>query len=419
MFRAPVKKMLYLSAALASMTMATALQASSASAATAIRAMDFVNGLGVNTHIVYTDSQYANNVQTLSALQYVGIRLIRDVSPNPRNQGQGSYAVMAKAGIRMVLFNGGDAPGGTQAPSISIASIAALAQSYPGSIHAIEGPNEVNNGGVSYGGVIGTPGAQAFQDALYTYTRATPQLVNIPVYNFVDYPDTEGRADFANFHSYPDVARSCQDGGLYSNMKSQADVMPGKGIVNTELGAPSSPQVGAPDQVTQARYLVSCALNNTANGVRETYFYQLFDGYGDPNGRDTQKHYGLFDSSYAPKKAALAIRTLVKVASEAGSNQISFQPGSLDYTVVGPKSVRTLLMQQASGWWILAVWNSVPLWNGAALNPQVAVTVNLPFVHSHNWVNDLITGSARDLGRSSSPSINLTADPMIIAISPN
>lgn len=388
-------------------------------AATAIRGMDFVNGLGVNTHIVYTDSQYANNAQTVAALGYLGIRLIRDVSPNPLNQGQGSYAVVAKAGIRMVLFNGGDAPGGTQPPPVSVGSIAALAQAYPGSVHAVEGPNEVNNGGVSYGGVIGTPGAQAFQSALYADTRATPQLANIPVYNFVDYPDTQGQADYANFHSYPNISQSCQDGGLYSNMRSQAEVMPGKGIVNTELGIPSAPQSGAPDQVTQARLLLSCALDNAANGVRETYFYQLFDGYADPAGSDTQRHYGLFDSSYSPKKAAFAIKTLIKVATEAGANETTFQPGSLNYSVSGPSTVKTLLMQQASGWWILALWNSVPLWNGGALNPQASVTISYSSTHSHNWVNDLITGGARDAGKASSVQLTLTANPLILAISPN
>ena len=405
--------------AAASFLTAAILVSQEARAATAIRGMDFVNGLGVNTHIIYTDSQYARNDQTLAALNYLGIKLIRDVSPNPRNQGQGSYAVIARAGIRMDLFNGGDAPGGTQPPPVSIAAIAGLAQAFPGSIHAVEGPNEVNNGGVSYAGVIGIPGAQAFQQALYADTRASAQLATIPVYNFVNYPDTQGEADYANFHSYPNVSQDCQDGGLYNNMRSQQAVMPGRAIVNTELGAPSAPQVGAPDQTTHARFLISCALNNAANGVKETYFYQLFDGYADPTGADSQKHFGLFDSNYAPKKAAYAVKTLVKVASEAGPNETTFQPGTLNFSVSGPNTVRTLLMQQASGWWILAIWNNVPLWNGTELNSQVRVTVNFATSHGQNWVNDLITGTAYNAGRTSAPSLTLGADPMIIAISPN
>ena len=381
--------------------------------------MDLVNGLGVNTHIVYTDSQYANNDQTLAALNYLGIKLIRDVSPNPKNQGQGNYAVLARAGIRMVLFNGGDAPGGTQTPPTSVAAIAGLAQAFPGSIHAVEGPNEVNNGGVSYAGMIGVPGAQAFQQALYDDVRATPQLSTLPVYNFVNYPDSTGQADYANFHSYPSVTQDCQSGGLYNNMKSQQAVMPGKGIVTTELGAPSAPQAGAPDQTAHARFLISCALNNAANGVKETYFYQLFDGYADPAGANTQRHYGLFDSAYAPKKAAYALKTLVKVASESGANETTFAPGRLDYKLSGPASVRTLLMQQASGWWLLAIWNNVPVWNGTDLNPQVAVNVSFTSGHAQNWVNDLITGAAYNLGRTSNPSLTLGSDPIIIAISPN
>ena len=418
MFRQALKRPSIRAQAALLFAIASSLSAHAASAATAIRGMDFVNGLGVNTHIIYTDSQYANNNQTLAALGYLGIKLIRDVSPNSKNQGQGSYAVLARAGIRFDLFNGGDAPGGTQAPPASIAAIASLAQAYPGSIHAVEGPNEVNNGGVSYAGVIGIPGAQAYQGALYADTRATPQLATVPVYNFVNYPDTTGEADYANFHSYPKVSQSCQDGGLYYNMQTQQAVMPGKGIVNTELGAGSAPQMGAPDQTTHARFLISCALDNAANGVRETYFYQLFDAYPDAAGIDSQKHFGLFDSNYAPKKAAFAVKTLIRVASETGPVETTFQPGTLDFKVSGPSTVRTLLMQQASGWWILAIWNSTPLWNGSALNPQVPVTVTLATPHAHNWVNDLVTGSAHDEGRTSAPSLTLSGDPVIIAISP-
>ena len=405
--------------ALIAALMSGAASAREAAAETATRGMDFVNGLGVNTHIVYTDSQYANNSQTLAALSYLGIKLIRDVAPNPQNQGQGAYAIMARAGIKLDLFNGGDAPGGTQLPTTAIAAIAALAQTYPGSIHAVEGPNEVNNGGVSYGGVIGGPGAQAYQNAVYMFTRSNPETASIPVYNFTNYPDTQGTADYANFHSYPDVRQSCQSGGLYANMKSQMQVMPGRGIVNTELGAPSAPQVGAPDQTTQARFLVSCALDNAANGVKESYFYQLFDGYADPAGTNSQRHFGLFDSNYTPKKAATALRNLVRVTSEAGSSETAFQPGALNYRLAAPSTVRKMLMQQASGWWILAVWNDAPVWNGAALNPQIQVSIQLSTVHQQNWINDVITGSSHNAGRASTVNFTLSADPVVLAISPN
>lgn len=114
-----------------------------ASATTAARAQDLLNGIGVNTHTIYTDSLYANTAKTVAAMQYLGLRLIRDVSPNPANQGQSTYATLAKSGLVMDLFVGGDAPGGSQNPATAVASIAALATAYPGSVHAVEGPNEV------------------------------------------------------------------------------------------------------------------------------------------------------------------------------------------------------------------------------------------------------------------------------------
>ena len=53
---------------------------------------------------------------------------------------------------------------------------------YPGSIIAIEGPNEVNNFAVNYEGLTGTAGAQAFQADLYAAVNASPILQDIPVY---------------------------------------------------------------------------------------------------------------------------------------------------------------------------------------------------------------------------------------------
>ena len=409
------------STALAAATALCCLSAQ-ADAAVAIRAQDFLNGLGVNTHTIYTDSQYANVGQTVSAMSYLGLRLIRDVAPNPKNAGQGSYATLVQAGLRMDLFTGGDAPGGTQPPATVVSAMAALAQTYPGSVHSVEGPNEVNNGPVSYAGLTGLSGAQAFQAALYSQVRATPSLASIPVYNFTDYPDAAGKADYANFHSYPVGLQSCTGGGLTSNMKSQMAVMPGKAAVNTELGASTRPQPGSFDQTSHARFLVACALDNAAAGVKETYFYQLFDAYNDPSGSNSQDHFGLFDSSYKPKVAATAIRNLVKIVGEAGANETTFAPGSMPYTVNGPSTIASVLMQKASGWWAIGVWNEVPLYSeangGTALNPSAKVTLQLPSAHAQIWVNDVVTGSAYQISNTASPQFTVGPDPLFIVISP-
>ena len=402
--------------------LAIGLIASRTQASTAIRAQDFLNGLGVNTHTIYTDSQYATVSQTLSAMEYLGLRLIRDVSPNPSNAGQWTYATLAQAGLRMDLFSGGDAPGGTQSPAVAVNAIAALAKAYPGAIHAIEGPNEVNNGGVSYGGLTGPAGAQAYQAALYSQVRSNSTLAAVPVYNFTNYPDTTGRADYGNFHSYPVGLNSCTAGGLTANQQSQQRVMTGYGLVNTELGASTRPQPGSFDQTSQARFLVACALDNAAAGVRETYFYQLFDDYSDPKGANSQDHFGLFDSNYNPKVVATAIRNLGKIAGEAGSNETTFAPGSLAYSVNGPTSIRSLLFQKASGWWAVALWNETPLYTevngGTALNPAATVNLRLPSSHAQVWVNDIITGGAYLISNTAAPQIAITGDPLLVVISP-
>ncbi|HHM1099539.1 TPA: hypothetical protein ACRGOW_005703, partial [Klebsiella pneumoniae] len=65
----------------------------------AIRVADVVDKLGVNTHINYTDGQYANIAQDLSDIQYLGLTNLRDAAPNPGFAGQENLAAAAQAGM--------------------------------------------------------------------------------------------------------------------------------------------------------------------------------------------------------------------------------------------------------------------------------------------------------------------------------
>jgi hypothetical protein len=135
-----------------------------------VRAADLAASLGVNVHMEYTDSAYADAGATLAALKFLNMNLVRDAAPDPHNQGQASYGAMAQAGVRFDLFvNGGDI-------STALRGLTALEAQYPGAVHAIEGPNEINNhAAFSFAGLTDKHrAATAYQAALFAAVKASP-----------------------------------------------------------------------------------------------------------------------------------------------------------------------------------------------------------------------------------------------------
>jgi len=109
---------------------------------TAVRAGDFLDSIGVCTHIGQGIDRAS---QSAAALVYAGVRNIRD-------DGNASHvpdwiSVHEKAGARVVLTWSG--PGDAAIASL-ISSSKQLAAA--GALLALEGPNEPNNWGVTFQG---------------------------------------------------------------------------------------------------------------------------------------------------------------------------------------------------------------------------------------------------------------------------
>ena len=77
----------------------------------AVRVADVLDGVGVNTHIDYTDGKYANIAQDLSDLHYIGMTNLRDAAPDPSLAGQANLAAAAQAGMKFdFIVNGATNP---------------------------------------------------------------------------------------------------------------------------------------------------------------------------------------------------------------------------------------------------------------------------------------------------------------------
>jgi hypothetical protein len=393
----------------------------SSEAAGVMRAKDFADHIGVNVHVAYTDSDYRDPGAVLGALRYLGVSHVRDGTLRSGMQGQArtAFQQLFAAGIGFDFFVQGDI-------TDALGNLRAVAEAFPTAIDAIEGPNEINNFPVSYDGKTGHVGAQAYQAALYAAVKADPVLGKLPVYNFTDWPETAGRADYVNVHPYAkngDQPRGWIAGGI----AAYAPLMPGFAPVMTEGGYYTLPGYGwgGVDEATQAKLMVNFFLDGVDLGAARIFSYQLLDAYADKTGSDQEKHFGLFDVQYKPKPAATALRTLLMLIHDNGVTAQTFTPEPLGYKLDGlPATAHSLVLQKSDGWRFILLWNEPDIWDEKqnqpiAVSPK-AVILRLTARHAVVTVNDVTAGaqSIATLTQTDQVPLQLADVPLVIAVSP-
>lgn len=397
------------------------------SAQSAVRAADFVDTIGVTTHIDYTDGQYRDIKADLEALKYLGIDHVRDASPLPSSDpfGQGHLGDAADAGIKFTFFAQGD-----QSPATVVARLHAFAAAHPGSIAAIEGPNEVNNWPVAYNGQSGTAGAQAYQKALFDAVNADSLLKNVPVLGFTDYPVHASASDWNNLHPYPKNGDEPRD-AILSGKTEQDAVDPGKpfaiteGGYHTSLGADTNGGWEGVDEATQAKLSLNFYMDAAQLGSKLTNQYQLLDAYPDRSGgADQETHFGLFRLDGSAKPAATAIHNLTTILHDGGAGASSFTAGTLNYSTTGlPSTGHTYLTEKSDGSFQIVAWNEPDVWDEKADHaiavPASTVKLQLGQTFATVQVFDPLQGSGavKTLHDVSSIDIALTDHPLVVQVS--
>ena len=383
----------------------------------------FLSGIGVDTHIAYTDGGYANVPNIINDLNYLGVDQIRDGISNGVNGAAPlqSYFSIAQAGNHFTFI----APASTSAGlSAQLGLIDQVQQAAPGSVIAIEGPNEINNAPLTYNGVGGLQGALNLQAAIYSAVHADPVLAGVKVDYFTGYaaggiavgpdPVATGLADYDNQHPYPNSGQAPAR-WVARSMALPNTTSPTEPAVYTETGYTS---IGA-DPTVQAKYTLDLLFDTAVQGISKTYLYQLMDPYapGSPQGDDGL---GLFDYTGAAKPVATAIHNLTGIlAGGAGGGVLT----PLNYTLAGlPSTGNSLLLQKADGSYVVAVWAEPQIWNNTTHSeiaaPSQTVTLSLPTSYGAVQVFDPLTGTTPISSFSSVSSVQftLTDHPILISL---
>ncbi len=356
----------------------------------AASASDFLNSLGMCTHV----GQGADDPQkSAAALAFAGIHNIRD-DASARHVPDW-IAMHQQAGIKVVLTMSG--PSDAVIPRmIDMSKKLAGADA----LLALEGPNEPNNWGVTFegkksGGNSTFIPVAKWQTAYYAAAKADPVLKNFPVFASSEaggsepdnvglqyltipqgaatlMPDGTRYADFANVHNY-----ICRKPAIIDNMAwENADpVFHGwpdgiyveygktwrKGFagysnadleklprVTTETGWVTGGKNGLTEE-QQGRLYLNLYLAQFKRGFKYTFIYMLRDGGGSDAG------YGIVHNDYKPKKSATYLHNLTTILADRGT---AAHPASLAYTIPNaPATVHDLLLQKSDGKFELVVWN--------------------------------------------------------------
>jgi hypothetical protein len=426
--------------------------AAQAAGTTAAKAGDFLNSIGVCTHITQGKD---DPTRVAECLAYAGIHAIRDDgSRNPKTLD--SYISVHKAsGAKVVLLpiNG---------------NIVASLQEYEtlaaaGALLAAEGPNEPNNWHVSYQGATSSKETSMpvalFQRDLYAAVKTDPKLAGIMVFHsseaggsqpdncglqFLTIPSGAGTlmpdgtkyADYANTHNYvcghglkglteDNIAWKAEDptlkgewDGLYVEYghtwwskgfdgytKVQLETLP---RVTTETGwstrAGGGGHSSAISEEEQGKLFLNLYLDAFKRGWSYTFIYMLHDHPGDG-------YRGLVHTNYSPKPSATFLHNLTTILADKPA---SFTPGEVNYTIPNqPATVHDLLLQKSNGTFELVVW-------GEQVKGTNNVVVNLGSVCANVNLYDPTAGTTaiQTVSSLASVPVTLSDHPLIIEFQP-
>ena len=365
---------------------------------------NFLDELGINTHIPYTDGEYGSISLVLSDLNYLGINEIRDGISNGASGSAplSHYITLAQAGEKFTFLIGNGVTSNADIESV-LGEIIQVEQAVPGSVIAIEGPNEINNQPVTFNGIGGLQGALSLQSALYADVKANAALHGVAVDYFTGYnagtvavgpsfSTLSGLADYDTQHPYPNnneapaywVNRSI----ALSNTTSTSTP-----AVYTETGYSTnnvSPYV-------QEVYTLDLLMDTAQQGIAHTYLYDLLDAYapGSPQGNDG---YGLFSSTGAAKPVAVGIHNLTTILRETVAGGAAQPAGGVGYTVQGlPATGNSMELIKPDGADVIVLWAEPQLWNNTT-NQQIAapatqVTLSLDAYYGTLSVFDPLSGT--------------------------
>ena len=387
---------------------------------------DFVNSIGVNTHLGYWDTPYGSGFDGIvkPRLIQLGVRHARDagtvVSDDSWMQSvYGRMRDLADRGIKFDLV---------MLPAAGSTDFSTLGQwnrliSYAGyAVESFEGLNEHD--------LSGRPNwvgeTRAFQMALFGNVRADGRTASLPVYGpSIGQPGNAGAVGSltgylsnGNLHPYP--GGKVPLANLASHEQLVAPIGGSGAWVVTETGyhtaLASTSGHPAVSEDAMARYIPRVLLDNFGAGITRSYLYEFLDE--GTSLAEQEQNFGLLRYDGSPKPAFTALQNLIALLSDPGT---PFVPSPLSIRIAGDTAgVTRMAFSKRDGRQYLVLWQDVSSFNlGSKTTVYVApkqVTLEFSTAMQLGVYDPLTSASAQSTRRVSSITVPVADTPLVIEI---
>lgn len=347
----------------------------------------FVDTIGVNTHLTYSNTIYSNYNNIIKPrLLELGARHIRDGNVVGNTGYFAQLKELAANGIHVNLISDPR----TLTPQQAVNTVSQLGS---GVVESVEGPNEYDNSqDPNKNSTI-----QTYMQQLHAGLKGNSATANLPIIGpsgvsadgYKNYGDLSGYVDYCNMHNYhggrqPELPAGGLDGQGYgtigNNMKIAQVDCGGKPVMSTETGYTNSGNNQAIPERASGAYMPRQYLYAFNNGVPHTYNYEFINEGNDAN--NPEANFGLLRNDGSEKPAFVAMKNMINLLKETGAN---FTPGSLDYSLSGnTANVNHTLLEKSDGTFYLALWVGASRYNTdnqqstSVASQQVTLNLNQP-----------------------------------------
>jgi hypothetical protein len=349
------------------------------SSETAQSAFDFVNSIGVNTHLNYFDRTYGNFQLVERELKSIGIRHVRDgvhlVNADYNKAVYDRWSQLGSIGVRFdAVLDPRSALGTLTGDKLD--QVEKLAGD---TIESFEGPNELDISNIPDWASVDREYQKDVYQSVKSMTSAKPIDTIGPSLAFASKGSSVGnisdRVDYGNLHPYP--AGKMPASVFPEQLVLAKEVSGDKKIVITESGYHNAlddhSDQPAVSETAAAKYIPRLFLENFSQGIRRTYLYEFLDEAPDPGLTNFQMHWGLLRSDGSEKPAFTAVKNLINELSD------SAEPAHLEQMTYSLSTSNTeichLLLQKSDGQFLLILWQEVSSYDGKkqqdiAVSPQ-------------------------------------------------
>lgn len=393
---------------------------SSFAADKAVQSDQFVDTVGINIHLHYTDTPYYSQYPTIvSSLSQLGIRHIRDGAINTTLQAYyDRHNQLGSMGIRGMYVT---------SPTMTSTVLAQWPAKVPTIFWAYENANEYDaSSDTNWAATLKTSIPTLYSVAKNSLSPAVPvigpSLVKVPSYTTLG--NIGSYVDYGNMHNYfggHNPGNPGWWGAGYSNYGSIAFaiqlsglIAPNRPTLTSETGYTNDLKIaGSVPEDVSAVYMPRIFLEQYRAGVKRTYLYELLSVGGED--------FGLLRKDATVKPAFGALANLLNMLKDPGA---AFEPSNLDFTLTGgDANVHRLLFQKRDGTFYLALWVESQGYNpdSKVYTPVSSQRVTLYVPHTltevatTQWASDG-TVSTQALGVSQSQTLTVTDKLQIVKI---